>query len=297
MESRPLKRYSRPGYPTRLQVLARPQLLRRHLPSAWRESAGMAGAVALLLATNGCTRNAPDTPPTVDGKTVEEVVHGATEPPVPTKAAWVAPIFEHGEGRGSAGCVAVAPPVFLSEEEALQTIIEQFKQSGVDITKTNTIMPELAVEQDFKWVREFRKESSPTGGTGTVRILRGELRGTVKPLEVDGKTGGGKIAFEFVSQSDYYSFGAGPPMSTARQYDFKSVAEAFAGRVAETNTVIYFGTFYDPLTSPFDMPIRESLRGQAVHQQRIEDARELSKSLLRQQVLDFVNWLQAQGAI
>jgi hypothetical protein len=47
----------------------------------------------------------------------------------------VAPIFEHGEGRGATGCVVVTFPVFLSEEEAMQVIREELAEHGIDLTR------------------------------------------------------------------------------------------------------------------------------------------------------------------
>ena len=92
MNAQRVKRYRKPAYPTRLEALSRPELLKRNLPPGWHALPEMAGTVALFLAVNS-TLQAADKKPA-----------GA--------AAVVAPIFEHGEGRGATGCVVVAPPVF-----------------------------------------------------------------------------------------------------------------------------------------------------------------------------------------
>ena len=41
----------------------------------------------------------------------------------------VAPIFEHGEGRLATGCIVITPPVFLSEEEGMQILREEFAKA------------------------------------------------------------------------------------------------------------------------------------------------------------------------
>ena len=46
----------------------------------------------------------------------------------------VAPIFEHGKGRGATGCIVIAPPVFLSEEDARQAIEEELKRIKINFT-------------------------------------------------------------------------------------------------------------------------------------------------------------------
>lgn len=75
--------------------------------------------------------------------------------------------------RGLSGCLVVVPPAFLSEEEALQVIVEEIGQAGVDISDTNVTLDELTV----------RYES--------------------EPLEVDGWSETSNVAFEFVSRSDW----------------------------------------------------------------------------------------------
>ena len=52
--------------------------------------------------------------------------------------AIVAPIFQHGEGRGATGCIVMSPPVFLSEEEALQVIREEMAAKGVQLGTNQT---------------------------------------------------------------------------------------------------------------------------------------------------------------
>lgn len=51
------------------------------------------------------------------------------------KNTLVAPIFEHGSGRGSFGCDSVAPPSFISEEEAFQVVEEEAKNYGISFEK------------------------------------------------------------------------------------------------------------------------------------------------------------------
>ena len=49
MKSKPIRRYPSPKYPTRLEVAARPGLLQRHQPPAWRNWPELTGAVGLFL--------------------------------------------------------------------------------------------------------------------------------------------------------------------------------------------------------------------------------------------------------
>ena len=60
----------------------------------------------------------------------------------------VAPIFEHGDGRGATGCVVVSPPVFLSEEEGMQILREELAKHGVHLKTGGTLEGVLPGSQD-----------------------------------------------------------------------------------------------------------------------------------------------------
>ena len=93
MEAKPVQRCEQPAYPTRREVLA--------------------GAASFaLFRLTGCSFVFAESD---EGKIT------------------VAPIFKHGEGRGATGCIVVSPPVFLSEEEALQIVKEELAKHGVQL--------------------------------------------------------------------------------------------------------------------------------------------------------------------
>ncbi len=99
MEPKPVQQDLHPAYPTRRDVLA--------------------GAATFALANlAGCSF------------AVAELESG--------KIA-VAPVFEHGEGRGVTGCNVVTPPVFLSEEEGLQILREELAKHGIQLKAGGTL--------------------------------------------------------------------------------------------------------------------------------------------------------------
>ena len=59
---------------------------------------------------------------------------GGPNPTQTNAVAIVAPIFQHGEGRGATGCIVMSPPVFLSEEEALLVVREELGKSEMGQT-------------------------------------------------------------------------------------------------------------------------------------------------------------------
>ncbi len=123
MKASPAKRYRKPKYPDKLEVLEAPAILRDHVPSTWKRSMRVTGALAIFAGAQagmltGCISGA-------QGK------HATAK----HRSGMVAPIFMHGEGRGVTGCVVISPPVFLSEEEAAQVISETLAKAQITVSK------------------------------------------------------------------------------------------------------------------------------------------------------------------
>ena len=98
------------------------QLLQKKLSTKWCAIQGVATTAALFLAINvsGCKSQQNTT----------------TQPPSTSKSiAVVAPVFEHGDGRGVTGSILTTPPVFLTEEEGLQVLRDELAEVGVELSK------------------------------------------------------------------------------------------------------------------------------------------------------------------
>jgi hypothetical protein len=160
MEAKPVQQIERPGYPTRREVLA------------------SAASLALLNLTGYRFIFAASE----DGKTV------------------VAPIFKHGDGRGTTGCMVITPPVFLSEEEALQIVKEELAKNGVQLApglvlKDMTIAPRRTqqVEHDEKSRKIVPDQEN------------------ARPLRLTGIDVKKSIAIKFICQSNYETLGGVDP--------------------------------------------------------------------------------------
>ena len=169
MDPKPVRRARPPGYPTKQEALEDPTLLDRHLPPAFRRGREIAGAATLFLAMNfaacdGSDSLRPEGPPGAPA------VGPASSPAVGPASAVVAPLFEHGEGRGVTGCVAVSPPVFLSEEEALQVITEELGRHGLSFPERNleidSVRPPRRTER-YEWVEDPKGTSTRTKPDGS----------------------------------------------------------------------------------------------------------------------------------
>jgi hypothetical protein len=109
MKVKPIKHYAGPNIPTSQILEEHPELL--HLvPRRWHGNPTVIAALAgVCVLVSGCRQS-------------------AAKP----AASRVAPLFQHGDGRGSFGCRAVNPPVFLSESEARQVIMDEAKRAGIN---------------------------------------------------------------------------------------------------------------------------------------------------------------------
>jgi hypothetical protein len=275
---RPRRAYRTPRYPTRLQVRADPELLARHMPLGWRTAAGAAGLLAFVTATGAA------------GAAVDASVPGPDD-----GMSLVAPLFEHGEGRGAVGCIIVAPPVFLSEEEALLIIREELSEHGVELSE------EGHVRQDVTF---SRREWAHVGeGDRPDDWQLRPIPGTEAPLEFDLRDPERRIAVEFVSVEDAPVFGKPEPDSSVDEFDLRGLAGDAAEKVGAAGGEDHVAFFYDPMevSRPrggwLDTEDAERRQRAEEELEAVESPRERARRMLRMQVMDFVEWLQAQGVI
>ncbi len=307
---RKVRRQRRPGYPTRPEVARDPELLRRHMPSAWKKSAQVTAALSLLLAA-GCGNGV-----------------GSHEG-APVR---VAPVFEHGEGRGSSGCIVTVPPAFLSEEDALRLISDELAKAGLSMPQRNVTLEQVLIPRV-----QF---------SGYLRRMFGsEFMQNSFPLVADLVNSEKGVVIEYVSPANCDELGAKPSNSTVNSYDCREVAEKVGGAIRASGKApgMTYGVFYDPMCrAEFpEQPERKPQKGEELKvpdvdsnspeagserqknldawrkrcdQAEAEDrkekdawrkqcdqvratARKESLELLRAQVKDFIEWLKGQGVI
>jgi hypothetical protein len=277
MDARPVKQQVVPRYPTRLEALADRDLLEKHMPVAWKSCVEMAGAVTMLLAANNCFAQQPDSK-------------------VKQLNKFVAPIFEHGKGRAVGGCTVVSPPIFLSEQDAMQVIREEMNKAGLTRYDNTNDPPSISVP------KTIQKDGS-------------------KPILFEGSAKK-KIGFSLVAAESYRTLGGEISGWSVQEYDFLDLAKKNQSEAAKNAGEIYLGTFYDP--AAFD----PAAQYEAVEAALVSDAQKIrdltakrratsdpalrrgierslssiieqpqSRRLLRMQVRDFIDWLKGQGAI
>jgi hypothetical protein len=235
LKVQPVQKYRTPIYPTRLAIQSDSELLVKHTPPAWRKTARMASLAAFFLGVH-------------EGISSE-------------KAAVVAPIFEHGDGRGAIGCMMVAPPVFLSEEEALQIIQEELQQAkiilpvrdypipGVIIEKKKRCLNIDSIHKDIKIATDKNKNKNSASRIiqfATNNLTKDVIISTA-PYSCDIANASQHIAVEFVSREEYFDLGGvKTDYMTVQSFELKENAQKLTQNVRNNGKNLYFGAFYDP---------------------------------------------------
>lgn len=287
MEIMPVAKSREPRYPTASCLELHPELLRR-VPERWRGNPvvmmALASACALLAERDGYAQSR--NPGSGSGtKTATNVVATVADGVTNT-----ASIFRHGDGHGSFGCLAVAAPVFLSEEEARQVIVEEAKKAGLMFqadAKRLTGLP-LPVTDQYDFLndespRVTKKPKPPRTVTGT--------------LVLDGTDAKRSVSYEYVSEEDFgkWERDHGGLSGSASHYDLLRTAETLRAGLAQAAPKERVGVFYDPMAV---MQRPAGTKWTAADWKKAEQqAVGKSKEQLRLQVRDFIQWLKAQGVI
>ena len=223
---RPLKQYAAPSYPT-IDEIGLADLSRA--PARWarlRSVVASLGTVALTM--RAFAQDAAPTAPTTVAPRPKDVkdMPAVAQSAVATDVCPLLPVAVAGEGRGGFGCVAVNPPVMLSECEALEIIEREFAKRGIAL-------------KDCPEIDGVELPSKP---------------GKRRPVMLDLGNEKGDILVEFVSTAD---IGRWKKPDKRMDYTHSSVS-VFDVREAATNAVaaltkrttgksVTVGVLYDPI--------------------------------------------------
>jgi hypothetical protein len=262
MKITPLKRYRTPEYPIQELLKAHPELL-RFVPKRWANTPLMLSALSLVCMILAAR----------DGSAADDKLSPSN---IPAVASHVAPIFHHGSGRGSFGCVSTAAPVFLTEDEARQVITEEAAKAGIHFEKSKTA---IRVERPVT-----------DSGSGLSYDLRTRKPKTRKSsLVLDGTDAMRNLSFEFVSNKDYdeWETEVKVSVSSISSVNIEGAAEILQAGLTNAVKEGHVAVIYDPMYSgSYDK-----------YGHNEQAARKKSLDALREQVRDFIAWLKAQGVI
>lgn len=263
MKVSPIKKYKAPKYPDKKLILENPSMLRANLPQRWKYNIRAVTALTALLAISAAGF----------GK-----IKGSSNSPTAEKELLAAPIFEHGDGRGSFGCVSVSPPAFLSEEEAFDVICSEAEKMGLSLEKDGYVLENVNIPlTSFYYDKTITKKQKGS-------------------LELDGVDKKLKIGVEFISNDDYDAWEDKKEgiWSSVSSYNFLSAANVLRDGINESPDNLTVGIFYDPMPeldreAIFDEDISFEEKDAMLH--------EMSVELLRNQVKDFLEWLKGEGIL
>jgi hypothetical protein len=294
MEVQRIKGYSNPSYPDMEASLRRPCLLLA-LPERWKRNATvcsvLAATSAMLLAACASQPGpaAAGTSPRQTGIPLASLQPTASYTPLPTPSPTpspqtqkgiAVPLFEHGVGRGGFGCVSVAPPAFLSEDEAFEIIHDEASKAGLLIEQKGVSLDNIDLPITSLYPDETKQH--------------GYQKGT---LALDGINAEKKIAYEYVSTDDIELWlGKSGMASSVSDYDFIDTAKDLSASVNQYDSGMVVAVFYDP-GYKYDDSISRIVTESGTEEIAEQKLKELVKVDLRAQVRDFIAWLKAQGII
>lgn len=251
MNLQPVRRYPQPQLPTRVIVDENPDLLKL-LPMRWQGNAAVVTALAACLALSASSSDSAKKPGT---------------------ASRVAPVFVHGDGVGSFGCRVISPPVFLSEDEAIEVIRDEAKRAGITFAKSDKTLPKIELPTTPRGYADKQPQ----------RLVKAQS------VTLDGTDGKRNISFEYVSRDDLVKWQGDSSThrtSTVYSYNVGGAAKDLQAGIAKAKPTGNYVVFYDPVAASKDR-----------YEQLADRGTEEARSDLRAQVQDFIKWLKGQGVI
>lgn len=277
MKVKAVKYYNQPNYPTIEKYSSNPELFLNHAPKSWIDNAKIWTAlVAFSLSTSQC--NAQDKPKDSTEKIDQKNKKDAGIENQKLNKSFVAPIFVHGEGAGATGCVVMNPPVFITEEEAKQVIINEFKKNNIDIDINTKKQITLSKKQvDFE-----------TNKQNTIQINH----------QFDGYNQKLNFVFDFISSEDYYQLkDEDGYLSSVSSFNYQKLANDLRSKILEKkdiNAVI----FYDPIVYAEEINLDRNAtekEWRKAYEEKEKSATEEAKKQLILQVDDFISWLKKEN--
>ena len=156
-------------------------------------------------------------------------------------------------------------------------IVEELDRAG---------LPDWERDVDLAGVEVAQREEHNWQDNGE---WKSEIRETTStPLQVDLVNQQNHIAIEYVSAEDFLDLGGIRSGSTVQGYDMQEIAQHVSAAVDQQGDNVYFGALYDPVVNYEWTSSWETARAISIEE---------AKALLREQVRDFVEWLEGQGAL
>lgn len=279
METKSLLNYNTPNYPRIEVVFSKPDILLKNMPKSWQGNKLIVAAM-ITFSIAACKSQTDVKLNKVKIEQIQKDI-ASKEESVQTKqnSNKIAPIFVHGEGVGASGCVMIAPPVYLSEEEALKIILGELKKEGFSFKDKYSGDP-IKIERKkvlYKNDKNITKWEDRYTDTTEIKNMKPDVFS--KELN---------MIIEFVSFDDFKDFGdENIETSSVSIFRIKDVAEKIQNaftKNSELNSVV----FYDPVGWADDKDFNRDW-------DKMEElGKDKAIEMLKQQVDDFIEWLKKE---
>lgn len=269
MQIRPVTSPAAPRYPTEARFATHPELFLRYIPSRWRHNkvVGPALTAFVMAGLGGCKSEPSDRAKRPE--VISDEVAGAPKRTA-RAAVKVAPIFAHGEGSGSTGCMAFSPPVFLSEEEAMHLIGTELAKEGIFIERIG------APEVEFDVQKTTHRDQNPD--EDSIYFEKATIR-------MDGIVRDRKFVIEYVSHGDICAFHSSE-VGCMDSFHPKRGAELLQKALTDSGQY-NAAVFYEPLPSiSYDQLGAKGIDPDAI-----------ARELLLAQVHDFLEWVKREKVL
>ena len=321
------KAHTRRPLPTAAEVAANPDLVAPAPPRAPRGigaalGAGFLGTLLAQVAKGAEPAVQPPPAATLDAERAASDADAAAKAEAARRrvATLVAPMLQKAldeDGRGAFGCVAVDPPTFLSENEALNLIEQEFAKAGVKLRDCYELTGFSQTRTDWKSMLTAAKSKAKSN----VIPITFDDDSPRPQKRVPGKwvfdlaTEDGSLLVEYLSSTDHEKLKDEQPgfICTAWGCDFPQCATRFREDLASrTNGApVTVALFFDPLASVYNwtkdgMAPRPGSRFEKMSEKEI-DALDWNKrhEMLRQDALDklleqirfFLDWARKEGKL
>lgn len=289
MEIKPVKQTEKPKYPLKTEL--NEEELKMQIPKRWMQSSAAKIALGTLaiVSLTGCTIQGGLAEPTLTTEATASAIDAMPMGEVLAPTLNVAPLFIHGNGRGAFGCLMIAPPVFLSEYDALTAINEAAKEYGLNFSGSGT--PEFS--NVLQPITKMYPPSYQINGAEPTETADTNKMITLKVDFSDNEHG---IAIEFISTNDVEAWNKSEQTISVGSYDTQDAAaqlsEALDDAVDQTGNYTV-GILYDPCASV--RPDESS--DQKEWEEAEAKAQKMSEEQLKAQAKGFFEWLKAQGII
>ncbi|MBN2704588.1 MAG: hypothetical protein JXR23_10295 [Pontiellaceae bacterium] len=277
----------------------------------WQQAARLAGSCAALqwMLSGAAVAEESATPVVPVASTPDNDHPENYEKPAEQVVPKVIPLLQEAlanDGRGSHGCMAINPPAFLSEDDALDLIRKEFAKAGLKLDNQAPTVADIATPET---------STSPSSGINTKSGEGNPINESLslhprKPFQFDLAFNNQTIRIEYIGTRDYETWQK--PMSSMSSISVYELADT-ANRLRDSLVAQsdlepgVYGIFFDPVAKPAIWPKRPNTNNMTNEEQNLawreyqsasaKAAKAAGQAALQKQIDHFLAVLREEGLI